>query len=461
MGGDMRFKGLVGAMDAAAALDALAHEVASGKVRLAPFGDADAPLVLGDAVRLSLKATGGKGKARVAVKLKAAGNGKSASNGRKTLPPLVLGEAAPGPAPEAPDKAPAFSIKAKGGTTSLNAAALLHGLAVGLAAGRLELRGDEDEIVLAPGPVLKLSLKGKASALECKISWKPRMKGEAAPLPPLFTDLGQPGKHEEQTAEAARQASAIKLDKPEAIGRGSDTRRAPVEATAKIAVESAEKVATPRAPEVLKEKIPAAPAAGSPEKELAKASAPASSPAAPAAKSSVAKEPETAAPEVHRPAGTEKTSTPAATAAAAPAATKEPAASPNGKSAKPAVTKAAPAKASGAGTPAKPKPRTKSPGIFKEKPSSAKSAKSSKASKSRAPKASATGKEGEKAVPLPPEAGRPDPDAVANIVAATAEMALPAAKVPPKKAAGGAGKGAAKPARPAPAKSPQNPAPKK
>lgn len=429
MGGDMRFKGLVGAMDAAAALDALAHEVASGKVRLAPFGDAAAPLVLGDAVRLSLKATGGKGKARVAVKLKAAGNGKSAASGRKTLPPLVLGEAAPGPAPDAPDKAPAFSIKAKGGTTSLNAASLLHGLAVGLASGRLELRGDEDEIVLAPGPVLKLSLKGKESALECKISWKPRMKGEAAPLPPLFTDAGQPGKHEAQTAEAARQAAAAKLDKPETIGRGSDTRRAPVEETAKAAGEPAEKSSTPKEPGVSKEKAAAALAAGSPEKEPAKASAPAAPPAVPAPKSPVAKDPEAAAPEVQRPAGTEKTSTPAATAAAAPAAVKEPAASSNGKAATSATAKAAPAKTPASGAPAKPKPKAKSPGIFKEKPSSAKSAKAAKVSKPRAKaSAAATGKAAAKAAPLPPEAGRPDPEAVANIVAATAETPAPITK---------------------------------
>jgi len=289
MSGVMRFKGLVGAMDAAAALDSLARGVAMGEIRHAPLGDGATPLVLGKAVKLSLKVSAAKGKARVSLKLKAGGN-----EIRKALPPLSLGEAS-GPFLIV-GKTKDFAVKAKGGTASASAASLLHGLAAGLASGRLEIKGTEGETVLTPGPVLKLSLKSKDGGVELKISWKPEMKGEAAPLPPLFTDAGENEADAPASVveEAPVAAAPVAAPAAASIGRASDERRAVLEQSAKPAAPAAQPApsAAPKPAGAVKAAAKPAPkpAAKSAAKAAAKPKAkPAPKPAAKAPKSASAK----------------------------------------------------------------------------------------------------------------------------------------------------------------------------
>jgi len=330
----MRFKGLVGAMDAAAALDALARGVAMGEIRHAPLGDEATPLVLGKAVKLSLKISAAKGKARVSVKLKAAG-----SEIRKALPPLALGEAT-GPFLIV-GKTKDYALKAKGGTTSASTASLLHGLAAGLAAGRLEIRGTDGDTVLTPGPVLKFSLKSKDGGVELKISWKPEMKGEAAPLPPLFTDAGE----NEAAVTAAYAATVVERQ----VAKAPETA-APVEKPAPVA--AAPVVAAP---------VETAPAPQSAVESVAAPAVPAAQPVAKAA--------------------------PAPQAAAKPAAAPKPAAKPAVKPAAKAAPKAAPkaaAKPAAAKPAAAPKPAAKP--AAKAKPKAAPKAKAAPAKKAPAAK---------------------------------------------------------------------------
>ncbi len=398
MSSGMRFKGLVGAMDCAAALDALARGVAAGEIR-APFGEE--PLLLGEPVRLSFKASGKKGKGKVSLKLRPAKpcavSGEApapeepdGAEAPEAFPPLRVGEAplcamagplaeVPGEADEDADEgacrcdAPRFTLKAKGEAPAEAVASLLHGLAVGLASGGLELGSGEESVALAPGAVLKFALKGRHGGLGVKISWKTKMKGEPEPLPPLFTEPGEldeGGAPSDGTSEGA--ASAAPSAAP------SETSPSSASAGGSAPAASCCRAARPEADTARSAGPAAGPAAGSAERPGARPDAP----------------------------------------EATPAAAQKPAAAPE-------AAKSAPSKtATGA----------------------------------------ATSDEAVAPVPLPPEAGIPAPDAVANIVAATVGLPAPAKpaapagkpaaapKAPPKPPARPAGKAPAKAAKAAPAK---------
>lgn len=227
----MRFKGLVGAMDVAAALDSLARGVAAGVIRHAPFGGESAPLEFSQTAHLSFKVSAHRDKAKIALKLRTgprAGRDACPGDERCAFPPLAAcaawtdadaacaAHARQAGAQQAGQEEPhRLKLKAKGNAPVCEAAALIHGLAAGLAAGKLLLRTGDEEIGLAPGPVLKLSLKGKEASLGVKISWKPGMEDTAEPLPQLFT--------EPEAATAVTEPSA-RTDEPQS----DDARPAPL-----------------------------------------------------------------------------------------------------------------------------------------------------------------------------------------------------------------------------------------
>jgi len=402
MSSGMRFKGLVGAMDCAAALDALARGVAAGEIR-APFGEE--PLLLGEPVRLSFKASGKKGKGKVSLKLRpakpCAASGEApapeepdGAEAPEAFPPLRVGEAplcamvgplaeVPGEADEDADEgacrcdAPRFTLKAKGEAPAEAVASLLHGLAVGLASGGLELGSGEESVALAPGAVLKFALKGRHGGLGVKISWKPKMKGEPEPLPPLFTEPGE-------LDEGGAPSDGTSDGAAEGVGGAASGAPSETSPSSASAGDSAPAASCCRA--------------ARPEADTARSAGPAAGPA------------ERLGARLDAPEAT-------------PAAAQKPAAAP--EAAKAATDKSAPSKtATGA----------------------------------------ATSDEAVAPVPLPPEAGIPAPDAVANIVAATAGLPAPAKpaapagkpaaapKAPPKPPARPAGKAPAKAAKAAPAK---------
>ena len=192
----MRFKGFVGAMDVAAALDSLARGVAAGVIRHAPFGGEYAPLEFSQTAHLAFKVSAHKDKAKIALKLRTGPRpGRDAARDDECCAFPCLAARATGTDAAAPRAAQAvqdepfrLKLKAKGNAPVCEAAALIHGLAAGLAAGDLLLRTGDEEVRLSPGPVLKLSLKGKDASLGVKLSWKIGMEDAAEPLPQLFTE---------------------------------------------------------------------------------------------------------------------------------------------------------------------------------------------------------------------------------------------------------------------------------